>query len=92
MQADPIVTPSICWCNILLSLKYDILALKESYFLINNILYKQIDGVAMESPLGLSLANAFLAHYEQTCLDICALEYRTLHYRRYVDDIFFQII
>ena len=36
---------------------------KESYFIFNNILYKQIDGVAMGSPLGSSLANAFLAHH-----------------------------
>ena len=32
---------------------------KESYFIFNNILYKRIDGVAMGSPLGPSLANAF---------------------------------
>ena len=36
------------------------LATKESYFIFNEILYKQIDGVAMDSPLGLTLANAFL--------------------------------
>ena len=36
------------------------LATKESYFIFNEILYKQIDGVAMGSPLGLTLANAFL--------------------------------
>ena len=39
------------------------IATKESYFIFNNILYKQIDGVAMGSPLGSSLANAFLAHH-----------------------------
>ena len=37
------------------------LATKESYFIFNGLLYKQIDGVAMGSPLGLSLANAFLS-------------------------------
>ena len=35
-----------------------------SYFIFNNILYKQIDVVAMGSPLGPSLANVFLAHHE----------------------------
>ena len=64
------------------------LATKESYFVFNNILYKQIDGVAMGSPLGPSLANAFLTHHEQDWLDSCPLEYRPLYYRRYVDDIF----
>ena len=64
------------------------LATKESYFIFNNILYKQIDGVAMGSPLGPSLANAFLTHHEQDWLDSSPLEYRPLYYRRYVDDIF----
>ena len=64
------------------------LATKEPYFIFNNILYKQIDGVAMGSPLGLSLADAFLVHYEQNWLDRCSLEYRPSYYRWYVDNIF----
>ena len=59
---------------------------KDLYFIFN-ILYKQIDGAAMGSPLGPSLANAFLAHHEQNWLDSCPLEYRPSYYRRYVDDI-----
>ena len=42
------------------------LATKESYFIFNGLLYKQIDGVAMGSPLGPSLANAFLSYHEKT--------------------------
>ena len=64
------------------------LATKEPYSIFNNILYKQIDGVAIGSPLGPSLANAFLAHHEQNWLDNCPMEYRPLYYRWYVDDIF----
>ena len=60
---------------------------KDLYFIFN-ILYKQIGGAAMGSPLGPSLANAFLAHHEQNWLDSCPLEYRPSYYRRYVDDIF----
>ena len=41
------------------------LATKESYFIFNELLYKQIDGVAMGSPLGPTLANAFLCFYEK---------------------------
>ena len=41
------------------------LATKELYFMFNNILYKQIDGVAIGSTLGPSLANAFLSHHEE---------------------------
>ena len=42
------------------------LATKESYLIFNEILYKQIDGVAMGSPLGPTLANAFLCFYEKS--------------------------
>ena len=40
------------------------LATTESSFIFDNKLYKQIDGVAMGSPLGPTLANSFLCHYE----------------------------
>ena len=42
----------------------------------------------MDSPLGPSLANAFLAHYEQVWLDDCPDEFKPVYYKRYVDDIF----
>ena len=64
------------------------LATKESYFIFNNILYKETDGVVMGSPLGPSVTNAFLAHHEQNWLDCCPLEYRPSYFRRYVDHIF----
>ena len=35
-------------------------ATKESLFMFNNKFYKQIDGVAMGSPLGSALANIFM--------------------------------
>ena len=40
-------------------------ATSESSFILDFLLYKQIDGVAMGSPLGPTLANAFLCHYEK---------------------------
>ena len=64
------------------------LASKESYFFFNEVLYKQKDGVAMGSPLGPTLANAFLSHYEKIWLERCPQEIKPLFYRRYVDDIF----
>ena len=42
------------------------LATKESYFIFNEILSKQIDGVAMGAPLGPILANTFLCFYEKS--------------------------
>ena len=41
------------------------LATKESYFIFNTLLHKQIDGVTMGSPLGSYLANALLSDYEK---------------------------
>ena len=45
------------------------LATKQSYFIFNNILYIQIDRVAMGYSLQPSLAHAFLTHHEQNCQD-----------------------
>ena len=64
------------------------LASKESYFFFNEVLYKQKDGVVMGSPLGPTLANAFLSHYEKNWLERCPQEIKHLFYRRYVDNIF----
>ena len=41
------------------------LAIKETYFIFNEFFYKQIDGVAMDLPLGPTLANALLCFYEK---------------------------
>ena len=47
-------------------------------------LYKQVDGVAMGSPLGPTLANLFLTHLEQDWLKIKGAP---VTYLRYVDDV-----
>ena len=36
------------------------LATKNNIFMFNNVLYEQVDGVAMGSPCGPTLANVFL--------------------------------
>ena len=64
------------------------LATKESYFIFNKVLYKQKDGVAMGSPLGPILPNAFLCFYERKYLEECPSEFKPVFYRRYVDDNF----
>ena len=69
---------------------YDLLKLAttESSLIFDNKLHKQIDQVAMGSPLGPTLANAFLCHYEKNCLNECPSQFKPVVYRRYVDDIF----
>ena len=64
------------------------LAMSESSFIFDNILYKQIDGDAMVPPLGPTLANVFLCHYEKLWLDSCPPEFKPVVHRGYVDDIF----
>ena len=61
------------------------LATEDSLF--DGTLYKQIDGVTMGSALGPTLAIAFLVYHEKNWLEHCPVEYRTLYYCRYVDDI-----
>ena len=64
------------------------LATKESYFIFDEILNKQINVVAMVSPLEATLANAFLCFYEKKWLEQCPDKFKPVYYRRYVDDIF----
>ena len=62
------------------------LATIESSFIFDNKLCKQIDGVAMGSPLGPTLANDFLRHYEKTCANKCPSQFKPVVYKRYVDN------
>ena len=64
------------------------LATKESYFIFNGLLYRQTDGVAMGSPLGPSLANAFLSYHEKNWLNSCPQGFKPVFYGLYVGDIF----
>ena len=64
------------------------LATQESYFIFNDVLYKQKDDVVMGSPLGPTMANAFLSFYEVKWIEQCPKEFKPVFYRRYVDDIF----
>ena len=63
-------------------------ALQDSFFNFEGKIYKQIEGVAMGSPLGPTLANAFLCFHEQIWLNECPDEFKPAYYRRYIDDIF----
>ena len=64
------------------------LTLKESIILFENNYYSQIDGVAMGSSLGPTLANIFLCYRESNWLKDCPKDFKPVYYERYVDDIF----
>ena len=40
------------------------------------------------SPLGSTLVNAFLVHFEKNWLQKCPSDFKPLYYRQYLDDIF----
>ena len=63
-------------------------AVKDSLFLFNGTYYEQIDGVAMGSPLGPTLANVFLCHWEEIWLKKCPVQFQPKYYNRFMDDTF----
>ena len=64
------------------------IATKDIMFYFNGKLYKQIDGVAMGSPLGPTLANIFMSYHERKWLQECPQDFKPSYYYRYVDDTF----
>ena len=60
------------------------LAMTDSYFTFNDQLHRQIDGVAMGSPLGPIFTNIFMSAHESKWLEKCLM--KPLLYRRYVDE------
>jgi hypothetical protein len=64
------------------------LSVKNCHFQFDGVLYKQVDGVAMGSPLGPLFANIFLSFHEKYWLADCPSNFEPLFYRRYVDDCF----
>ena len=61
---------------------------KENVILFDQTYYSQIDGVALGSPLGPTLANIFLCYHETKGLKNCTKSFKPVCYKRYVDDIF----
>ena len=63
-------------------------AAKKSFFLFNGKYYNQLDGVGMGSPLGPTLANVFLCHWEEIWLSKCPKQFSPIYYNRFMDDTF----
>ena len=61
------------------------LATSSVEFSFNNNMYRQIDCVALGSPLGLVLTNIFVGYQKQKLFNVVS---RPLAYFRYVDDTF----
>ena len=64
------------------------LSVLNSFFIFNNQLYKQVEGLGMGLPLGPTFANIFMCYHEQIWLRDCPDSFRPVFYRRYVDDTF----
>ena len=64
------------------------LAAYDSFFIFDQVMYRQTDGVAMGSPLGPILANSFLCHFEKQWLSECPPDILPKVFKRYVDYMF----
>ena len=64
------------------------LAVMNTNFIFNGKLYKQVDGMAMGSPLGPTFANIFMCHLEEQFISQCPDHFKPRFYKRYVDDTF----
>ena len=64
------------------------LSVLNSFFIFNEKLYCQKEGVGMGLPLGPTFANIFMCHYEKLWLTSCPTSFAPIFYRRYVDDCF----
>ena len=56
---------------------------KNQLFQFQGVLYKQVDGVAMGSPLGLLMANAFMCYMKE---QLAKQNKMPTFYKRYIDD------
>ena len=54
----------------------------------NNKYAKQVDGVAIASPLGSALTNIFVCSFERKWLQDCPSDFKPVFYRRCVDGTF----
>ena len=64
------------------------LTLKQSIILFDNKYYSQINGVAMGSTLGPTLANIFLCYHKNNWLKDCPKDFKPVYYKRHVADTF----
>ena len=60
----------------------------NTFFLFNNILYQQTEGLGMGLPLGPTFANIFMTYHEKIWLRDCPNTFKPIFYRRYIDDTF----
>ena len=63
------------------------LCLRSTFFLFQDIIYEQVDGVAMGLPLSPIIGNLYMEHFEEIVLTSFPLKPRW--WKRYVDDTIF---
>jgi len=60
----------------------------NSFFVFDDKVYQQTEGLGMGLPLGPTFANVFMCFHEKVWLDNCPNSFKPIFYRRYVDDTF----
>ena len=67
----------------------DVVIIDEDNFIIfNNNFFKQIEGLAMGSPISATFANISMSYHEQNWLRKCPIEFKPILCKRYFDDTF----
>jgi hypothetical protein len=61
--------------------------LEQNYFAHNNIIYQQMEGLAMGAPTSSIFSEAFIQYLEHTQIVNILAKYNVIAYHRYVDDI-----
>ena len=69
--------------NLLQSLFYSLLkiTMSESFFICDGKFYEQCDGLTMGSPLGPTLANVFMCHFENIWFENCPAHFKPIIYQ-----------
>ncbi len=61
--------------------------LTTTYFQFDDVIYRQMFGIAMGSPASIIVANLFMEILEQHVIATCPMDIKPKLWKRYVDDI-----
>ena len=64
------------------------LCLNNTFFSYKEVIYKQVKGLSMGSPVSPIVADLFMEKWEQNALDCCPIDFKPRLWKRFKDDTF----